>query len=70
MLRKWQREIRNADLQAQEQAASRHTYGLETQPPEAPPICPHCTSMSLHPLPSGKVLCHGCGRCWAESELR
>lgn len=46
------------------------TYGLETQPPDAPPICPHCTSMSLHPLPSGKVLCDGCGRCWAESELK
>lgn len=33
MRRAWQREIRNADLQAQDQVSSRHPYGQPLGPP-------------------------------------
>jgi len=70
MIRKWARELRNADLQAQSEASSRHTYGLETQPSEPQPECPHCHSTALYTLPSHRVLCHGCGRSYAEDQLK
>jgi hypothetical protein len=68
MKRRWQRDLENEDLQAQDEAASRHTYGMETQPPDAPPRCPGCGSTALY-KETEIVVCRGCGAAYLEGEF-
>lgn len=58
--------------QALTEAMARHTYGLETTPPDEPPRCPHCKSGSLYTSrnPEKPVRCNNCGRYHKESDLK
>jgi tRNA(Ile2) C34 agmatinyltransferase TiaS len=56
---------------------SRHTYGIETQPPDDPgpepePICPSCGDAALRVAPFGDgdlYECRSCGETAHHSEL-
>lgn len=52
------------------EAMARHSYSPETQPPDAPPRCPHCRSESLYATSGQRVLCNNCGRSYNESDLK